>query len=140
VRLNPPSTTKDFNFSYSQKMHSSNPDTSQQSLTSSLENNPTSDNLERLKQQSQHCNGNTHNNRLTSTSTQTNHNQLNLQAFTNSQKEILRLIGQHLQSVGLGKTVDSLISESGCVLEHEQTSNFRELIMSGKWTEVSIHC
>ena len=36
------------------------------------------------------------------------------------------------------KTVDILINESGCVLEHEQASNFRELIMSGKWTEVRI--
>jgi hypothetical protein len=35
------------------------------------------------------------------------------------------------------KTVDILIHESGCVLEHEQASNFRELIMSGKWTEVN---
>jgi len=34
------------------------------------------------------------------------------------------------------KTVDILIHESGCVLEHEQASNFRELIMLGKWTEV----
>jgi len=35
------------------------------------------------------------------------------------------------------KTVDILIHESGCVLEHEQASNFRELIMLGKWTEVN---
>jgi hypothetical protein len=128
-------------------MHSSNPETSENSLISSL------DTLERLKQQSQHCNGDTHNNHLISISTQTNSNQSNTQIFTNSQEEILRLIGQHLQSVGLrykksylyvGKfwvfsnTVNSLISESGCVLENEQASNFRELIMSGKWTEVGI--
>lgn len=36
------------------------------------------------------------------------------------------------------KTVDILIHESGCVLEHEHASNFRELIMSGKWSEVCI--
>jgi hypothetical protein len=40
--------------------------------------------------------------------------------------------------VFFSKTVDNLIYESGCVLEHEQASNFRELIMSGKWTEVRI--
>ena len=34
------------------------------------------------------------------------------------------------------QTVDILIHESGVILEHEQASNFRELVMSGKWTEV----
>lgn len=84
-------------------MHSSNPENSQQTLIPSLDNNPilTTIDLERLKQQSQHCNGTIHNNHLISTSTQTNHNQLNTPIFTNSQKEVFRLIGQHLQSVGL---------------------------------------
>mgnify|MGYP006983678434 CR=1 FL=1 len=36
------------------------------------------------------------------------------------------------------KTVDILIHESGCVLEHEQASNFRELIMSGKWSDALV--
>jgi hypothetical protein len=83
-------------------MHSSNPQTSQQSLETTSDTN--NNNLERLKQQqqsSQHLNGNIHNNNLISTSTQTNHTQLNIQNFTNSQKEVLRVIGQHLQSVGL---------------------------------------
>jgi WD40 repeat protein len=94
-------------------------------------------------------NGNNNNNhprnRFISSSTQTiltsssypsnNGNTNSSRIFTNSQKEVLRLIGQHLQSVGLNKTVDILIHESGCVLEHEQASNFRELIMSGKWSE-----
>jgi hypothetical protein len=58
------------------------------------------------------ANGNNHTrNRLTSSSTQTiltsssypsNNGNLNsARIFTNSQKEVLRLIGQHLQSVGL---------------------------------------
>jgi WD40 repeat protein len=73
---------------------------------------------------------------LTSSSYPSNNGNTNTsRIFTNSQKEVLRLIGQHLQSVGLNKTVDILIHESGCVLEHEQASNFRELIMSGKWSE-----
>lgn len=78
---------------------STSPPLSQQS---SLE--PTSDtNLERLKQQqSQHLNGSSHNNHSISTSTQTNTTQLNTPNFTNSQLEILRLIGQHLQSANLG--------------------------------------
>ncbi|CAF5079238.1 unnamed protein product, partial [Rotaria sp. Silwood1] len=74
---------------------------------------------------------------LTGSSYPSNNENINsLRIFSNSQKEVLRLIGQHLQSAGLNKTVDILIHESGCVLEHEQASNFRELIMSGKWTEV----
>lgn len=111
-------------------------------------------NLERLKQQSQHCNGNSVNTHFISISTQTNHSPLTTQTFTNSQKEVLRLIGQHLQSAGLryfstaknffvhaslfrsSQTLESLISESGCVLEHEQASNFRELVIAGKWTDV----
>ncbi|CAF3147404.1 unnamed protein product, partial [Rotaria sp. Silwood2] len=74
-------------------MHSSNPGISQQSLISSLDDNntnittsDTNNNVERLKQ---HCNGNIcNNNFLISISTQTNHEQLNTQIFTNSQKEI----------------------------------------------------
>ena len=65
-------------------------------------------NLERLKQQqqqqqqqSQHSNGNASNTHFTSISTQTNHSALTTQNFTNSQKEVLRLIGQHLQAAGL---------------------------------------
>lgn len=86
--------------------------------------------------------------RFVSSSTQTiltnssnpshNNNTNSSRIYTNSQKEVLRLIGQHLQSVGLNKTVDILIHESGCVLEHEQASNFRELIMSGKWSDALV--
>lgn len=80
-------------------MHTTNPGLIQQSLDNNNTTVITSDtntNLERLKQQ---YNGNTHNN--TSISTQTNHDQINMELLTNSQKDILRLIGQHLQSVGL---------------------------------------
>ncbi|CAF0774903.1 unnamed protein product [Didymodactylos carnosus] len=83
--------------------------------------------------------------RLISTSTQTVSVSSSLsnsitctKTFTNSQKEILRLIGQHLQSAGLNKTVETLIQESGCILEHEHASHFRELIMSAKWSESMI--
>jgi hypothetical protein len=81
-------------------MHSPNPSLSPQAsieTTSDTNNN----NLERLKQQSQHCNGTPSTNNIVSTSTQTNHSPLHTQNFTNSQKEVLRLIGQHLQSAGL---------------------------------------
>ena len=56
--------------------------------------------LERLKQQV-NSNNNTTTLHSTSISTQTNHTQINQSDLTNSQKDILRLIGQHLQSFGL---------------------------------------
>ena len=49
--------------------------------------------LERLKSVTSHCNGNSTS--FHPASTQTNH------SLSNSQREVLRLIGQHLQSLGL---------------------------------------
>jgi hypothetical protein len=55
--------------------------------------------------------------------------------FTNGQKDILRLIGQHLRSLGLHKTTEMLVDESDCVLEHPIAENFCNLIMNGNWEE-----
>lgn len=71
-----------------------------------------------------------------STSTQTFSILSDYPILSNGEQETLRLIGQYLHSVGLTDTVQSLIAESGCVLEPEQVSDFRRLIMSGKWHEV----
>lgn len=88
-------------------MQSSNPDISQQPVISSHDDNntilttcDTNNTLERLKQQLNSNNSNI-NESLISTAIQTNHNQLHTPIFTSSQKDILRLIGQHLQSIGL---------------------------------------
>jgi hypothetical protein len=56
--------------------------------------------------------------------------------FTSGQKDILRLIGQHLRYLGLNKTTEVLINESGCMLEHPTAANFCNLIMGGHWDEV----
>jgi len=53
--------------------------------------------------------------------------------FTPGERDTLRLIGQHLRILGLSKTTDMLINESGCMLEHPAASNFSNLIMSGEW-------
>jgi len=58
--------------------------------------------------------------------------------FTSGQKDILRLIGQHLRYLGLNKTTETLIKESGCVLEHPTAVNFCNLIMNGEWDEAEI--
>jgi len=59
----------------------------------------------------------------------------NMPVFTSGQKDILRLIGQHLRYLGLDKTTDILVKESGCMLEHPIAANFCQLIMNGNWEE-----
>ncbi|XP_036326209.1 WD repeat-containing protein 26 homolog [Rhagoletis pomonella] len=48
-------------------------------------------------------------------------------------QEIIRLIGQYLQDIGLDKSVKTLMTESGCYLEHPAASKFREHVLSGEW-------
>lgn len=48
-------------------------------------------------------------------------------------EDIVRLIVQHLQGLGLNKSVDVLIQESGCRLEHPSAAKFRESVMAGDW-------
>ncbi|XP_031629372.1 WD repeat-containing protein 26 homolog [Contarinia nasturtii] len=53
--------------------------------------------------------------------------------LTKTDQDIVRLIGQYLKIVGLGKTADHLIEESGCVLEHASATKFRQYVMHGDW-------
>ena len=55
--------------------------------------------------------------------------------FTSGQRDILRVIGQHLRLLGLHKTTEALIRESGCMLEHPIASTFCSLIMNGLWDQ-----
>ncbi|CAD7004971.1 unnamed protein product [Ceratitis capitata] len=52
-----------------------------------------------------------------------------------SNQEIIRLIGQYLQDIGLEKSVKALMGESGCYLEHPAASKFREHVLSGEWNK-----
>lgn len=70
--------------------------------------------------------------------TETNHSNSLVKNFSQGQKDILRLIGQHLKSLGLHKTTECLINESDCILENPTATNFRNLIVGGKWNEVFI--
>ena len=58
--------------------------------------------------------------------------------FSSSQKDVLRLIGQHLRYLGLNKTTEMLIKESGCMLEHPIAADFCHLIMSGNWDQAEM--
>ncbi|KAL9954122.1 hypothetical protein ACROYT_G041620 [Oculina patagonica] len=50
-----------------------------------------------------------------------------------SDEDVVRLIVQHLQGLGLNKSVDVLMQESGCRLEHPSAAKFRESVMAGDW-------
>ncbi|CAK8692223.1 unnamed protein product [Clavelina lepadiformis] len=56
--------------------------------------------------------------------------------LSESDKEVVRLVGQHLSSLGLKKSSDMLMMESGCCLEHSAATKFRENIMDGAWSKV----
>ncbi|XP_043914744.1 WD repeat-containing protein 26 isoform X4 [Protopterus annectens] len=50
-----------------------------------------------------------------------------------SEEDVIRLIGQHLNGLGLNQTVDLLMQESGCRLEHPAATKFRNHVMEGEW-------
>lgn len=51
----------------------------------------------------------------------------------NTNRDIVRLIGQHLKLIGLERTAQMLMQESGCTLEHPAATKFREHVLSGDW-------
>lgn len=50
-------------------------------------------------------------------------------------QEIVRLIGQHLKNIGLERSAEALMQESGCCLEHPSATKFRRHVLSGDWTK-----
>ncbi|KAG5321539.1 WDR26 protein, partial [Acromyrmex heyeri] len=50
-------------------------------------------------------------------------------------QDIVRLIGQHLKTVGLDRTADLLMQESGCRLDHPAAAKFRQHVMDGDWNK-----
>lgn len=55
------------------------------------------------------------------------------QRLSQSEEDVIRLIGQHLHDLGLNQTVDLLMQESGCRLEHPSATKFRNHVMEGEW-------
>lgn len=55
-----------------------------------------------------------------------------------SDEDVVRLIVQHLQGLGLKKSVDVLMQESGCRLEHPSAAKFRESVMAGDWERADV--
>lgn len=52
-----------------------------------------------------------------------------------TEQDIIRLIGQHLRGLGLNRTAEQLIQESGCGLDHPAAAKFQTHIMEGDWTK-----
>ncbi|EDO48557.1 predicted protein [Nematostella vectensis] len=53
--------------------------------------------------------------------------------LTRVDEDVVRLVGQHLQGLGLDQSVDVLMRESGCRLEHPSAAKFRQSVMAGDW-------
>ncbi|XP_020287837.1 WD repeat-containing protein 26 isoform X2 [Pseudomyrmex gracilis] len=53
-------------------------------------------------------------------------------------QDIVRLIGQHLRTVGLDRTADLLMQESGCRLDHPAAAKFRQHVMDGDWNKADL--
>jgi hypothetical protein len=70
-----------------------------------------------------------HNSHLDQYSTQQNQNV----QLDNTNRDIVRLIGQHLKLIGLERTAQMLMQESGCTLEHPAATKFRDHVLSGDW-------
>jgi len=55
-----------------------------------------------------------------------------------SNEDIVRIIGQHLISMGLSRSVETLMDESGCRMDHPVAARFREHVMKGNWTKANV--
>ncbi|PZC77341.1 hypothetical protein B5X24_HaOG203500 [Helicoverpa armigera] len=55
--------------------------------------------------------------------------------MTQTDQEIVRLIGQHLLSVGLERSAALLMEESGLHLEHPAAATFRQHVLAGDWVK-----
>ncbi|KAJ3606892.1 hypothetical protein NHX12_026410 [Muraenolepis orangiensis] len=53
--------------------------------------------------------------------------------LSQAEEDVIRLIGQHLHGLGLNQTVDLLMQESGCRLEHSSATRFRNHVVEGEW-------
>eukprot|EP00094_Tigriopus_californicus_P012055 TCALIF_11648-PA protein Name:"Similar to wdr26 WD repeat-containing protein 26 (Danio rerio)" AED:0.14 eAED:0.15 QI:0/0/0/1/1/1/5/0/658 len=55
------------------------------------------------------------------------------QKLTASDREVVRLIGQHLTSIGLKTSAEVLMREAGCRLDQPSAAVFRQHVMHGEW-------
>ena len=49
--------------------------------------------------------------------------------------ELMRIVGQHLDNIGLKTTAEVLMAEAGTQLIHPTASNFKKLVLNGEWSQ-----
>lgn len=83
----------------------------------------------------QSTNGTTASNDFTSNGVgnQSNNNHIERVQLDKTNRDVVRLIGQHLKLIGLDRTAHMLMQESGCSLEHPAATKFRDHVLSGDW-------
>jgi hypothetical protein len=47
--------------------------------------------------------------------------------------EVVRLIGQHLTNIGLKTSADVLMAEAGCKLDQPTAATFKRKVLHGEW-------
>lgn len=55
--------------------------------------------------------------------------------LNDKQKTTVRLISQYLKDLGLRESVDTLVEETGCKIEHAYGAKLRKAVLSGLWEE-----
>ncbi|XP_041037754.1 WD repeat-containing protein 26-like isoform X2 [Carcharodon carcharias] len=53
--------------------------------------------------------------------------------LSRADEDVIRLIGQHLRGLGFNQTVEQLMQETGCSLEHPSATKFRNHVTEGDW-------
>ena len=49
-------------------------------------------------------------------------------------QELMRIVGQHLNAIGLRNTAEVLMKEAGVQLIHPVAMNFKKMVLNGEWT------
>jgi hypothetical protein len=55
--------------------------------------------------------------------------------ISETDREVIRLIGQHLHNIGLHTSAEVLLAEAGVQLDQTTAASFRNFVMAGEWTK-----
>ncbi|XP_023230912.1 WD repeat-containing protein 26-like [Centruroides sculpturatus] len=66
----------------------------------------------------------------------TDNNEIGTKIKSQTEQDIIRLIGQHLRGLGLNRTAEQLMQESGCRLDHPTATKFQAHVMAGDWAKM----
>lgn len=68
----------------------------------------------------------------------TENSEIDIKIKSQTEQDIIRLIGQHLRGLGLNRTAEQLMQESGCRLDHPSATKFQAHVMAGDWAKAEI--